>query len=414
MSVRVTGGVSRRSALWVVLALLALSSVGGSANGAEIDFGLDVRYFQFYALESHAAEDTGVDRDAERAALRLKLDADLGKRFRLELHGLAEGTSPRALGGGTGLAASGSRRFFDLEREHTANPGQSLRSEIDRLNLRWDGAHARVVVGRQAITWGVNFFWPVLDLFAPFAPDRIDRDYKTGVDAVRVTVPLGSFSELELVGAGQGQRTPDELSYGGLVRLHRGAIDYGFMAGSFHTDTVLGGFVSADVRGTGIRTEIAYTEIGDFEADLRRASFGRANFWRATLGVDRQLTPTITLTAETTWNGFGASDPARYSEVAQADRVRRGEITSLGRWYSGIALSVRPHPLLLVSANLLANWTDGSVLLQPSAGWSLTQSSDLLFGVIAGFGDHGPADGPPRSEYGAVPVTVWAAIKGYF
>lgn len=33
--------------------------------------------------------------------------------------------------------------------------------------------------------------------------------------------------------------------------------------GRFHADTVAGGFVTADVRGTGLRGEVAFTDSGD-------------------------------------------------------------------------------------------------------------------------------------------------------
>ena len=58
-----------------------------------------------------------------------------------------------------------------------------------------------LTAGRQAITFGKAYFWNPLDVFFPFDSSQIDREYKPGVDALRIDVPLGAFSGLNLVGA---------------------------------------------------------------------------------------------------------------------------------------------------------------------------------------------------------------------
>ena len=139
--------------------------------------------------------------------------------LRLEVHGVAQAVSPPGSGSLTSVATGATRRFFDLESDSFGGGDVAGATEIDRLNLRWDRPGFRMVAGRQAITWGVNYFWPVLDLFAPFAPQRIDRAYKPGVDALRFTVPVGDFSEVEVIAASQGTRTPDDLSFASLGRF---------------------------------------------------------------------------------------------------------------------------------------------------------------------------------------------------
>ena len=94
----------------------------------------------------------------------------------------------------------------------------------------------RVTLGRQAIGWGVAYFWPTLDLFSPFSPERIDRDYKSGVDAVRATIALSAYSELQLVGAVLGPSPREDGAAGALLRLGLGPLDLGLMGGKFHGD----------------------------------------------------------------------------------------------------------------------------------------------------------------------------------
>ena len=67
---------------------------------------------------------------------------------------------------------------------------------------------ADVTVGRQAITFGKAYFWNPLDEFLPFDARQIDRDYKAGVDAVRVDIPTSPFSGVNVVVAPGRSSTP--------------------------------------------------------------------------------------------------------------------------------------------------------------------------------------------------------------
>lgn len=399
---------------------------------AQTELGGDVRLFAFRILEEtdlagdgEPAEEDGAADGAggvELGILRLKLDSRWRSgdrdRFRFELHGTAQAISPPGSGAVTSVATGDTRRFFDLTKDSFGGGDVAGTTEIDRFNLRWDRPRFRMVAGRQAITWGVNYFWPVLDLFAPFAPQRIDRDYKPGVDALRFTVPVDDFSEIEVIAAGQGARTPDDLSLASMGRFHadlgEGAstVDFGYMVGGFHRDFVLGGFFSADVRGTGLRGEVSWTSPG-CDPESAHPVFGCGDFWRLTVGVDRLLTPRLTLIGEASWNGFGAGDPADYTRLAEADRVRRGEVVSLGRRYAGLSLAWQAHPLLTVTAAVLANRDDGSALFQPGIAWSVSDSVTWTAGLIASTG-RGVRDGVLGSEYGAVPVVAWSSLTAYF
>jgi hypothetical protein len=46
--------------------------------------------------------------------------------------------------------------------------------------------------------------------------------------------------------------------------------------------------------------------------------------------------------------------------------------------------------------------------------WWVSESVTALFGVFVGIGDDLDSEGRLQSEYGATPVSVWAAIQGYF
>jgi hypothetical protein len=387
-------------------AALAVVALGLAAPaGAAWSVGGDARYYQFLR-----ADDPGeARRDAELGILRLKLGGQPGDTLSAEAHGVVTVTSPAATAASL-IVTGTTRRFVELERTERADGDLAATLEVDRLNLAWEPRWFRAVAGRQAITWGVGYFWPVLDLFAPFSPARIDREYKPGVDAVRLTIPWRSYSQLDVVAAGQGKSLARDGSLGGMARFYLGPADAGLMAGHFHGDTVAGGFVTGDLRGTGLRGEAAFTESGE----SLDALLDRERFWRASAGVDRQLTPSLMLTTEAAWNGFGAARAPDYVLVALTDRVQRGEVTSLGRWYAGALLAWQAHPLVILNGAVLGNLGDPSMLLLPHADWSVSDDVSVVLGGLFGVGPGVRRDGLPASEYGAAPQVLYAAVRVYF
>jgi hypothetical protein len=384
---------------------LALGTACVPAHAETWKLGGDARVYQFLRLD----DIDGARREAELAISRLKLEASFPDGLGIEAHGVFSLLSPTATVAQS-IASGTTRRFLRLQHTFESGNEASMTLEADRLNARWEGGGVRLVAGRQAITWGVNFFWPALDLFAPFAPERIDREYKPGVDAVRGTLALGKLSQIDMVGAVLGSSLARDGSAGAVARVNLGPADVGLMLGRFHTDTVVGGFVTANVLGTGLRGEVAFTDSGDrLDAEL-----GRRQFWRAGIGLDRQLTPTVSVTGELAWNGFGATRPEEYPRIASADRVRRGEVNALGRYYFGGSVSWQAHPLLVLTGTTLINLGDGSALLLPHADWSLSDSISLVFGGAFGIGAGARGDGRPGSEYGGAPPAIYGAIKVYF
>ncbi|MBU1023351.1 hypothetical protein KKB99_03590, partial [bacterium] len=91
-------------------------------------------------------------------------------------------------------------RTADLTWDANDNLAQTLFLSVDRLNARFKLSDADITIGRQAITFGKAWFWNPLDNYLPFSARTIDRDYKAGVDAIRVDIPLGNFSGINLIG----------------------------------------------------------------------------------------------------------------------------------------------------------------------------------------------------------------------
>ena len=54
------------------------------------------------------------------------------------------------------------------------------RHEIDRANAQIHLRRAEVTIGRQAIGWGRGVMFTSIDLFAPFSPLEVDREWQIG------------------------------------------------------------------------------------------------------------------------------------------------------------------------------------------------------------------------------------------
>ena len=371
-----------------------------------VTWGASARGYEFVRIE-HSPSVTRWD--TEFSTFRLTTNVAAAPRIKLESHAIVSLLSP-PFSVASRVATSDTFHYLPLQHSILNENSADWTFGVDRLNLQLDLNPVRIIVGRQPITWGVSYFWPVKDLFAPFAPERLDRDYKAGVDAVRFTIPLGSYSEIDVVGASLGPAPSRNWAAGTLARIHAGAVDFGIMGGKFHRDTVAGGFFTSSLRGTGFRGELTWTHSGDPQDLLR----DRAQFWRGTLGADRQLTPAVTLTLELAWNGFGVADPSQYFSLIEADRVLRGEVNGLGRIYAGAAATWQFHPLWAFANTVIANGNDPSALWVPALTWSTGNNSDILFGAQVSVGSRPGPDMVPRSEYGSIPANIFVGFKKYF
>jgi hypothetical protein len=53
-----------------------------------------------------------------------------------------------------------------------------MRHEIDRANAQVHLRRADLTIGRQAIGWGRGVMFTSVDLFAPFSPLEVDREWR--------------------------------------------------------------------------------------------------------------------------------------------------------------------------------------------------------------------------------------------
>jgi hypothetical protein len=281
------------------------------------------------------------------------------------------------------------------------------RHRLDRASVAWETGRTSVTVGRQAISWATTLFLTPADPFAPFDPSDPFREYRAGVDAVRVRFFPGPFAEVEgVVRAAEG---PDGTRTSVLARAQTSldAWAVGAWGGALHGEAAAALFASGAAGATALRGE----------ASLRRGEDGGA-VARAAVGVDRRVTAAgrdLFLVGEVQFDGFGAGSPSRLMHVGTSRPYLTGEMQTLGRWTAAAQASWQAHPLVSLDAMVLRSLTDGSALLAPGLSWSATAGASLRLGAYLGFGADAvdPLAGP-ASEYGAVPLFGYAALSWFF
>jgi hypothetical protein len=287
------------------------------------------------------------------------------------------------------------RRLFDLTWEIGDGDDYLAVHRFDRLSVAYRGGSWGFSVGRQAVSWGNGIVFQPLDLFSPFAPTTVDRDYKAGDDLVLVDWLLPGGGDVQLLGVARredGEVTGDAAS---LAIKWRGFVGQGeleVLAGRHFVDRVVGAGLRWPLGGALLRTDLLATRLdaGGWEVS------GLINLDYSLMWLDRNAY----LFAEYFHNGFGVDElPDSILELPEplVDRLVRGEVFNLMRDYLALGGDLEWHPLWRQSLTLIGNLHDGSVLAQSQVTFEPGDHQRLQAGVVLPLGQAG-------DEFGGIPV----------
>ena len=119
------------------------------------------------------------------------------------------------------------------------------------------------------------------------------------------------------------------------------------------------------------------------------------------------------------YNGLSDADYTdHFSDPAISDRLARGELFALGRWYLSCNLTLEVHPLVNTYLTPIVNLNDGSGTLLPRIVYDcadnlrLTLSASLSWGGSnTEYGGH-PIPGTDFSSAPADSISAW--VNWYF
>jgi hypothetical protein len=280
------------------------------------------------------------------------------------------------------------------------------RHRFDRLSATLTVGGAELRVGRQAVSWATTLFLTPADPFSPFDPSDPFREYRGGVDAVRLQIFPSAFSAAEIVVRPESTPTGRTLTALARGKLSAGGWDLAAWAGTLHERAAAAAAVTRTVAGAALRGEIT----------LRREAGGRT-ITRFAVGADRRwsvLRRDLYLVAEYQHDGYGAARTADLPAVGTSLPYLRGEMQVAGRDVAALQATYQLHPLVSAALLTLADLRDGSALLGPALAYSVSDAVGLRAGAYLGVG-RGPGPfGVPQSEFGGVPRTGYLALSAFF
>ena len=399
----------RPGILLAVLAVLALAAGSEAAQEQEAESAsvLTVRT---------SVKATGLMSRATQSMVRFRVEPEIraskkttfNVAYEQRLH-YASGASGIAAIGILPSAASTPFRVEPLVWRVTDSEKSSWRHEIDRANAQVRARRADLTIGRQAVGWGRGVMFTAVDLFAPFSPLEVDREWRAGVDAVRADVKLTERSSLDLVAAFGD--TLDRSAFGVRARGYAGSIDVELVGGR-RAEDLFGGVTSS-------------AAVGDAEVHGEAAAFrvpsgvGHDVVWKAVIGGSYRfpIGSGILAYAEYHYSGFGAAHPDTIAALLMTpsflERFVRGDMQILSRHAIGVTGSYEASPEVTCSGQWLHSPGDGSGILAPALTYTFTDAMSLLGAAYVPYG-RPPDRGRLRSEYGAAPLSGLLQLRLYF
>ncbi|MCF7972720.1 MAG: hypothetical protein K9N55_02780 [Phycisphaerae bacterium] len=372
------------------------------------------------SLPSRAPDDPALypDRSTLTELMRLRLDlkvqhsetlqsqAAYEQGFRWMSHAPAAGSQP------TDVPFRISQMNWPVTR---ATDRQRHEHEIDRLLMNYHPDWGDVTVGRQAVGLGRGVVFSAMDLFIPFSPLDIDREWRRGVDAVRVERRLTDQSSAELLSV--WGETWEQSAMLGRVRGYVGDLDAEFLFGKRAQDDILGTSLSSILGGAEVHGEV--TAFHTPEPQPEGGFLGQSHTAvQAVVGSSYTFNwgNGLTVLGEYLYNGLGVKQIER-SQIPLTDpvfrsRVARGDMQIVSQ--QALALQAS-YPLDLTvhgACLILLSPTDHSGVVTPSMVFDIGQTGRLITSAYVPWGPESKA-GQLRSEYGNTPLSAFIQLAWY-
>ncbi|MCW9018140.1 MAG: hypothetical protein OQJ89_14315 [Kangiellaceae bacterium] len=297
-------------------------------------------------------------------------------------------------------------RLFDLTSVISDEGKRILFHRLDRLSVRYTTTNFVFRFGRQAVSWGNGLVFQPMDIFNPFAPTAIDKEYKTGDDMLYMQYLLDSGDDVQTVIVPRRDIINNKIE----AQQSSFAVKYHTIYGTTDIDLLISQHFDDNVVGIG------------FAADWK-GSVLRGDLVRAWNSNESALSGVVSINYSWIWGGHNVSgfleyfhngngiDDGDYSPAALAvnpaltNRLARGEIFTLGQDYLAGGLTVELTPRWLFNPLLINNMNDHSWLTQWNATFDWQQNLTLLLGANLPLGNKG-------TEYGGIPGSMPDVYNG--
>ncbi len=291
----------------------------------------------------------------------------------------------------------------------------SLAHEIDRAWVAFHPSFGEITIGRQAIGYGRGVLFSAVDIFAPFSPLEVDREWRPGVDAVHAEVRASEHLSAD-VAAGFGDSfSIDKSAFIGRVRGFVGDVDGALLFGRRATDWMFAATSSAAVGDASVYGEAAWfytngqgVDGGWLGSDRWVAKFVAGVNYSFDIGTG------LKVFAEYHYSGFGfphiLEATTLLAQPAYQARFLRGDSQILGRHAFALVASYDPFSDSTASLTAIMSPVDGSGLVSPSLTWTMSDRASLVGTAFFPWGA-GPQGVVLHSEWGSSPLNVFVQAR---
>ena len=325
--------------------------------------------------------------------------------------------------------SSGEYRLVDIPKSSDLSWGSEdtaakLYYNLDRVNATFSMPFADLIVGRQAISFGVGKYISPTDIYAPFAVQTLDRENRRGVDGVRIRIPFLDMNEID-AGWVFGEDA-DIRKSSGFLRTHLYFLktDVTLILNYFKTNLMAGISMTRSLGGAGVWFEAAYTAAGVFD-DRKTGD----DFVGITTGIDYQFTKRpVYMFLEYHYNSAGELHAENYSKnqkistpnFSQPGKTayNDGAVYLNGQHYITWGATLEITSLITGFTMIVFNANDPSLMFIKRVTISLADEVawDLGFNTMIGKKMTTDAMGMPeiKSEFGLYPLMFYSNIRWYF
>jgi len=372
-------------------------------NEVSLDIALKASALLSYAPDDpilYPERTTGIGLFRARFSLRTGHDEWMNTELAYEQR--ARLTSEDTGAAGAGILPSGGEapyRIGQLDWELARDDDTFMyRHEIDRALIALHPDWGEFTIGRQAIGLGRGVLFGAVDVFSPFSPAEVDREWRRGVDAARIEYRISDTTSAEVLAA-FGENWDDSALLGRL-RGYIGNIDGELIFGKRAEDIMYAGTMSAVVRDAEVHVELAAFDTPEKHPD--GGLFGNDRLiGKAVAGASYTFNVGngLTLIGEYHYSGFGVEEiedatPRLLLDLDFQERFLRGDSQILGQ-----------HAVAAQWSYPFSNVLGGGLLFL---------MSPVL--IVSGFVPWGekPSGGILGSEYGSSPVSLFLQLSAYF
>jgi hypothetical protein len=318
-----------------------------------------------------------------------------------------------------------SYRAADLgERVYSGSDGTDFQlfQNLDRAFITYSPDLVDVYIGRQPIAFGSARVVNPTDVLTSFTSVELNKEERFGVDAVRMKLPVGTLSEIDM-----GFVSGDNFSAKESAAFLRGRFsvhetDISPLLIVFKQNLLLGFDTVGYIRDAGYWFESAYV----FASMLDDHKSGQ-DYLRISTGIDYSVSEDLYAYIEYHFNGAGTGNPNKYRDfilgVKNNIAYSEGTVYLYGKHYIAPGFSYAITPLLSSTGLTIFNIRDNSILLSPGLQYSLSDNTTIDAGAFIGTGkgneiirnsDTGAITISTSAEFSLYADTYFVSVRMYF